>query len=61
MGWHEEHREMVAERMAAIIKVNGERHIREFLICRGGWAEKDVEYIIKRANAINKKADIECP
>ena len=60
MGWHEEHREMVAERMAAKIKQNGEQHTREFLQW-GGWAEKDVEYIIKRANAINKKADIQCP
>ena len=55
MGWHEEHREEVAKRTAKIIKQNGEQHTREYLLHLGGWAEKDVDYIIKRANAINKK------
>lgn len=54
MGWHEEHREEVAKRMVKKIKMDGEQITREFLQW-GGWAEKDVEYIIKRANAINRK------
>lgn len=48
MGWHEEHRAVVAERMAAKIKQDGEQKTREFLKW-GGWSDADIEYIIKKA------------
>lgn len=54
MGWHEEHRENVAQRMVAHIERNGEEITRRFLRW-GGWSEIDVEYIIKRARQIAEK------
>lgn len=54
MGWAEEHRENVAERMVKKIKQEGEEKTRAFLI-QGGWCAYDVEYIMKRATAIIKK------
>jgi len=54
MGWHEEHRAVVAERMAIKIKQDGEQRTRRYLQ-QGGWSDADIEYIIKKAKAINEK------
>ena len=48
MGWHEEHRAVVAERMAVKIKLEGEERTRQYLH-QGGWSDVDIEYIIKKA------------
>lgn len=48
MGWHEEHRAVVAERMATKIKQEGEERTREYLKwC--GWSDTDIEHIIKKS------------
>ena len=54
MGWSEDHRECVSERMAKKIKIEGEEKIRKFLVF-GGWSEYDVKYIIRRAKQIAEK------
>ena len=54
MGWHEEHRAVVAERMASKIKQEGEELTRRYLQ-QGGWSDIDIEYIIKKAKATNEK------
>ena len=54
MGWNEEHRAAVAERMAVKIKQDGEERTRQYLR-QGGWSDSDIEYIIKKAKATNEK------
>lgn len=54
MGWHEDHRNAVAERWAKKYhesKMTEERfteYMREFML-KGGWSEKDVNLMISKA------------
>lgn len=62
MGWHEEHRNAVADRWAKKYHESGktEKEFRDYMrkfMLKGGWSETDTNIMIEQA--INKGGEIQ--